>query len=84
MITPDSILRLARKHGALGVMALWLSYTTYRLDAVESKLYGCFDELKQRPMVEKKTDRFVNLERFYAVMPSKSKIKINKETIIIS
>jgi len=84
MITPDGILRLARKHGALGVMALWLSYTTYRLDAVESKLYGCFDELKQRPLVERRTDRFIKLERFYAVMPTESKIRVNKKTILIS
>jgi hypothetical protein len=83
MITPDNILRLARKHGALGVMAIWLSYTTYRLDVVENKLYGCFDELKQRPIAERTTDRFIEQTKLYAVLPSESKVRVNKKTILI-
>lgn len=84
MIAPDSLLRLAKKHGALGVMAIWLSYTTYRLDAVEQRLYGCFDELKQRPIAERTTDRFVEHTKLYAVLPSESKVRVNKKTILIS
>lgn len=83
MITPDSLLRLARKHGALGVMAVWLSYTTYRLDAVEQKLYGCFDELKTRPLITNMARRINKSERFYAILPKEIQVKKEKKTITI-
>lgn len=83
MITPDSLVRLAKKHGALGVMAVWLSYTTYRLDAVEQKLYGCFDELKERPALANMTKHINKSSRFYAVLPKELEVRKEKKTITI-
>lgn len=83
MITPDSLVTLAKKHGALGVMAAWLAYTTYRLDVVEQKLYGCFDELKERPVLTSMTKRYNKSERFYAVLPKEFKVEIKKKTVTV-
>lgn len=83
MITPDSLVTLAKKHGALGVMAAWLAYTTYRLDVVEQKLYGCFDELKERPVLTSMTKRYKKSDRFYAILPKELQVKKEKKTITI-
>jgi hypothetical protein len=83
MITPDSLITLAKKHGALGVMAVWLTYTTYRLDAVEQKLYGCFDELKERPALTGMTKRIKKSDVLYAVLPKEIQVRKEKKTITI-
>ena len=64
-------------------MALWLSYTTYRLDVVESKLYGCFDELKERPALTGMTKRIKKSDVLYAVLPKEIQVRKEKKTITI-
>ena len=37
-MTPTALLDLIKKHGALGVLAIWLFYTNERLNKVEQEL----------------------------------------------
>lgn len=77
-MTPTAIVQLAKKHGALGVLAAWLFYTNLRLDAVESELYKCYDKI-QTSEIKAITERFNNKPIYYAILPTKTSLKRRKQ-----
>jgi len=69
-ITIDNMLELAKKHGLLIFVVLWLNN---RLETVESKLYDCYEDkavMKSSPMSDRK---IYQPEKMYAILPSRSK-----------
>ena len=77
-MTPTAIVQLAKKHGALGVLAAWLFYTNLRLDAVESELYKCYDKI-QMSEFKAITERFKERPIYYAILPTKTSLKRRKQ-----
>ena len=77
-MTPTAIVQLAKKHGALGVLACWLAYTNMRLDAVEDELYKCYD--KFTPKIQAITERFKNQAISYAILPKETTLKRRKQS----
>jgi hypothetical protein len=75
-MTPTSIIQLAKKHGALGVLAAWLAYTNMRLDAVEGELYKCYD--KFTPKTQAITERFEHQPIRYAILTKETTLKRRK------
>lgn len=76
-MTPTAIIQLAKKHGALGVLACWLAYTNMRLDAVEGELYKCYD--KFTPKIQAITERFEYKPISYAILPKETTLKRRKQ-----
>jgi hypothetical protein len=74
-MTPTSILDLIKKHGALGVLTIWLFYTNERLNKVEAELYRCYDKMSAYNEVGK---RYLKVFDYYAVIPKETSLKSKK------
>lgn len=47
MIPIDKFLELIKKHGATGVLALWLFYTHTEVQDLKARLYDCYGKGNQ-------------------------------------
>ena len=47
MVSIDKFLELLKKHGATGVLALWLFYTHTEVQDLKLRLYDCYGNGKQ-------------------------------------
>ena len=74
-MTPTAILDLIKKHGALGVLTIWLFYTNERLNKVEQELYRCYDKMSVSNDVGKRYPKGVD---YYAVLPKETSLKSKK------
>jgi hypothetical protein len=74
-MTPTSILDLIKKHGALGVLTIWLFYTNERLNKVEHELYRCYDKMSAFNEVGKRYPKGLD---YYAVIPKETSLKSKK------
>jgi hypothetical protein len=74
-MTPTSILDLIKKHGALGVLTIWLFYTNERLNKVEQELYRCYDKISAYNEVSKRYPKGLD---YYAVIPKETSLKSKK------
>jgi len=72
MIPLNQFLEVIKKQGAVGVLALWLTYTHFEVQDVKERLYNCLDKneyYNRKPIEEKqptlpsvKTDTVAVLE----------------------
>jgi hypothetical protein len=56
MIPINQFIEVIKKHGALGVLTLWLTYTHFEVQDVKERLYNCLDrqtEINRKPIEEK-------------------------------
>lgn len=68
-MTPiDKFLEIVKKHGALGVLALWLSYTHFEVQDLKARLFNCLDAKKTSFSTELKEK-----QNLYAILPEKRK-----------
>ena len=74
-MTPTAILDLLKKHGALGVLTVWLFYTNERLNKVEQELYRCYDKMSVSNEIGKRYPKGVD---YYAVLPKQTLLKRKK------
>ena len=74
-MTPTAILDLIKKHGALGVLTIWLFYTNERLNKVEQELYRCYDKISAYNEVSKRYPKGLD---YYAVIPKETSLKSKK------
>jgi hypothetical protein len=44
MIPINQFLAIIKKHGAMGVLALWLSYTHFEVQDLKARLFACLDK----------------------------------------
>ncbi len=72
MIPVTQFIEVIKKQGAVGVLALWLTYTHFEVQDVKERLYNCLDkneyynrkpiEEKQPPLPSVKNDTVAVLE----------------------
>ena len=72
MIPLTQFLEVIKKQGAVGVLALWLTYTHFEVQDVKERLYNCLDkneyynrkpiEEKQPPLPSVKSDTVAVLD----------------------
>lgn len=72
MIPLTQFIEVIKKQGAVGVLALWLTYTHFEVQDVKERLYNCLDkneyynrkpvEEKQPPLPSVKSDTVAVLE----------------------
>jgi hypothetical protein len=56
MIPITQFLEVIKKQGAVGVLALWLTYTHFEVQDVKERLYNCLDKneyYNRKPIEEK-------------------------------
>ena len=56
MIPLTQFLEVIKKQGAVGVLALWLTYTHFEVQDVKERLYNCLDKneyYNRKPIEEK-------------------------------
>jgi hypothetical protein len=68
-MTPiDKFLEIIKKHGAVGVLALWLGYTHFEVQDLKNRLFNCLE----RKITFVDTE-FNNKTNIYAILPEKFK-----------
>jgi hypothetical protein len=72
-MTPEYILSILTKHGATGVLCVWLSVMHFRISDLERKLYDCYrDKFTTEQQHEKR-------KPIFAVLPEPIKAKRKRD-----
>ena len=73
MIPINQFISVIKKHGAMGVLALWLSYTHFEVQDLKARLFACLD--KQNGIQEnKKADP--DKQKSVGILPNEKKRKL--------
>jgi hypothetical protein len=73
MIPINQFISVIKKHGAMGVLALWLSYTHFEVQDLKERLFACLD--KQNEIQEnKKADP--DKQKIVGILPNEKKRKL--------
>jgi hypothetical protein len=73
-MTPiDKFLAIIKKHGAMGVLALWLSYTHFEVQDLKARLFACLD--KQNEIQENKKAN-PDQQKTVGILPNEKKRKL--------
>ena len=68
-MTPiNQFLSIIKKHGAMGVLALWLSYTHFEVQDLKERLFNCLEN-----KVTLVNPEINNKNNIYATLPEKLK-----------
>lgn len=81
MIPINQFLDVIKKHGALGVLALWLTYTHFEVQDVKDRLYNCLEKnetINRMPIEEKQPQAPVLKSDTVAVVENKKRILAKK------
>jgi hypothetical protein len=73
MIPINQFLAVIKKHGSIGVLALWLSYTHFEVQDLKARLFACLD--KQNEINQNNKAEF-NKQKAAAILPNKKKRKL--------
>ena len=76
MIPLTQFLEVIKKQGAVGVLALWLTYTHFEVQDVKDRLYNCLDknEYYNRKPIEEKQPQAPSIKSdTVAVLENKSR-----------
>lgn len=76
MIPITQFIEIIKKQGAVGVLALWLTYTHFEVQDVKDRLYNCLDrnEYYNRKPIEERSPIIPQLKSdTVAVLESKSR-----------
>ena len=76
MIQLTQLLEVIKKQGAVGVLALWLTYTHFEVQDVKDRLYNCLDKneyYNRKPIEEKQPQAPIIKPDTVAVLENKSR-----------
>lgn len=73
----NEFITVVKKHGALGVLAMWLWITHARVEKLEEKLYDCYESQSASSLVTK-THKQISDIRLFAVLPKEIRYDIKK------
>jgi hypothetical protein len=76
MIPITQFLEVIKKQGAVGVLALWLTYTHFEVQDVKDRLYNCLDKneyYNRKPIEEKQPQAPIIKNDTVAVLENKSR-----------
>lgn len=73
----NDLLTAIKKHGALGVLAMWLWITHARVEKLEEKLYDCYEQNAISNVIIYPNNKNLDI-RFFAVLPNELKYDIKK------
>jgi hypothetical protein len=76
MIPITQFLEVIKKQGAVGVLALWLTYTHFEVQDVKDRLYNCLDKneyYNRKPIEERQPTLPIIKNDTVAVLENKSR-----------
>lgn len=76
MIQLTQLLEVIKKQGAVGVLALWLTYTHFEVQDVKDRLYNCLDKneyYNRKPIEEKQPQAPIIKSDTVAVIDNKNR-----------
>jgi hypothetical protein len=76
MIPLNQFLEVIKKQGAVGVLALWLTYTHFEVQDVKERLYNCLDKneyYNRKPIEEKQPILPAQKEDTVAILENKNR-----------
>jgi hypothetical protein len=76
MIPITQFIEVIKKQGAVGVLALWLTYTHFEVQDVKERLYNCLDKneyYNRKPVEEKQPQAPVLKSDTVAVLENKNR-----------
>lgn len=76
MIPITQFIDVIKKHGALGVLALWLTYTHFEVQDVKDRLYNCLEKnevYNRQPIEEKQPPLPIEKNDTVAVIDNKNR-----------
>ena len=76
MIPITQFIEVIKKHGALGVLALWLTYTHFEVQDVKERLYNCLEKnesINRKPIEEKQPPLPTQKNDTVAILENKSR-----------
>jgi hypothetical protein len=81
MIPITQFLEVIKKQGAVGVLALWLTYTHFEVQDVKDRLYNCLDKKEyydRKPIEERQPLLPTQKEDTVAILDNKKRILAKK------
>ena len=67
------ILEVVKKHGAIGVLALWLGYTHFEVQDLKDRLFNCLDSREQISQGRGRQPVLPSINDSLAIFPEDSK-----------
>ena len=61
---------LIKKHGATGVLFLWLIVTNMKVNEIEGRLYDCLEDSAQAMQYDKTHKRYETPTQYFAILPN--------------
>ena len=76
MIPIDKFLEAIKKHGSIGVLAFWLTYTHFEVQELKTRLYNC---LERREILDRneKRESFPQKQDTVAILIDNKKRKLS-------
>jgi hypothetical protein len=81
MIPITQFLEIIKKQGAVGVLALWLTYTHFEVQDVKERLYNCLEKnetINRKPIEEKQPSLPIQKNDTVAVIDNKKRTLAKK------
>jgi hypothetical protein len=73
MIPIDKFLEAIKKHGSVGVLALWLSYTHFEVQDLKARLFACLDKQNE---INQNTKANPDKQKTVGILPNEKKRKL--------
>jgi hypothetical protein len=73
MIPINQFLAIIKKHGAIGVLALWLSYTHFEVQDLKARLFACLDKQNE---INQNTKAELDKQKSVGILPNEKKRKL--------
>ena len=73
MIPINQFLAVIKKHGAIGVLALWLSYTHFEVQDLKARLFACLDKQNE---INQNNKAELNKQKSVGILPNEKKRKL--------
>ena len=67
----ESSFELIKKHGATGVLFLWLIITNMKVNEIEGRLYDCLEDSAQSKNTNKANKDYIEQGYYFAVLTNK-------------
>jgi hypothetical protein len=75
----ESSFDLIKKHGATGVLFLWLIVTNMKVNEIENRLFDCLEDSAQAMRYDKTNKRYETPNQYFAILQDKKNKYANRK-----
>ena len=78
----ESSFELIKKHGATGVLFLWLIVTNMKVNEIETRLFDCLEDSAQAMRYDSTHKRYEIPKQYFAILQDKKNKYANRRRYI--